>query len=86
MASAFGIVFLIAWLYFWVRSNRKYITQSLPGMDAGAVHKKLNEIILILFLFVTIRYLIVGYFDFYHWISFLFTASQKILAWFGYES
>ncbi|HHJ10657.1 MAG TPA: hypothetical protein ENK25_07165 [Bacteroidetes bacterium] len=86
MASAFSIICLVAWLYFWIRLNRKYIAQRLPGMNAGTIYRKLNEIILAIFLFVIIRYLIVGYFDFLYWITFLFTASQKILAWFGYES
>jgi len=85
MASAFSIICLVAWLYFWIRLNRKYIAQRLPGMNAGTIYRKLNEIILAIFLFVIIRYLIVGYFDFLYWITFLFTASQKILAWFGYS-
>jgi exosortase/archaeosortase family protein len=75
-------------LFMWLRDNRDFLWKFLSRirLDADFIKRKSSSIIVVVYVYLILGYFILGCFEFFPWVDFLFKTSQMILSWFQIES
>jgi exosortase/archaeosortase family protein len=87
--STLGLIILITFWYLWFRIRRVAFLERFSnlGIPIRTPHFETElHILLVVYVFVITIYFLKEMFEFRIWIEVLFTSSQKILNFFGYES
>ncbi len=82
------VLLMISFFSFWILRYRDKIYPALEKFNVNIdfIERKLPELFVILYLYGFLSNFILGWFDYYSWINFLFVSSQSILEIFNYQS
>lgn len=74
--------------HIWYLQNKKPILEALSRtkLDSNSIGEKANSAFVCIYLYIIIGSFLLLYFTYEPWINLIFTISQKILNFFGYEA
>jgi len=82
------VLMMISFFSFWILKFRTKIYPSLEKLKINVdfIERKLPDILVIIYIYGFLNNFILGWFDYFSWIQFLFYRSAEILAWFDYDA
>lgn len=83
-----GAILMFLFFVIWIKNSKKEIQDSMKSirLSISLSARKINEILIVFFLYQLLKNIFVPYFNFYFYVNFLLKATQSLASVFGFSS